>query len=196
MPDGAVGYDARVADSCAVCGAVREPGVQGFNRVGGADVCDPCFLGLAPERVRARGWGFSVRQWQVTDSEGTVVGYGTDARLRLAKSAGMVFKCRRKTWIWKLVGLVKPGITVGDSLFDDNVYARSKSAGLTRLVLTDEGVQSILMDMLGEGSWIELDRDTMTSYSIRDEYVSEARFSSEMCVLATHIERIRAGHGG
>jgi hypothetical protein len=189
-----VGYDARVVDTCAVCGDARQPGVQGFNRVGGVDVCDPCLLGLAPERVRARGWGFSVRQWQVTDSEGTVVGYGTEAHLRLEKNAGVVFKCRRKTLIWKLVHFVAPGITVGDSLFDANVYARSKNAGLTRTVLADEGVQSILMDMLGEGSWIQLDRDTMTSYSIRPEYVSEARFSSEMCVLATHIERIMAGY--
>mgnify|MGYP001482485244 CR=1 FL=1 len=167
-----------------------DPG-QGLNRVGGADVCDPCFLGLAPERVRSRGWGLHIKQWQVTDHEGAVIGYGTDATLELPHNTGMHFRCRRKNVWRKLVSLVSPGVASGDELFDAHVHVVSKSVGMTQMVLADEGVQSIVMDMLGEGSWIELDRTSLRSYSIRDEYVSEARFSSEMCVLATHIERIR-----
>ncbi|MEX1369264.1 MAG: hypothetical protein AB1Z98_39415 [Nannocystaceae bacterium] len=180
-----------MADTCEVCGDAGAPGASGFNRVGGVDVCDPCYLGLAPQRVRARGWGFVIRQWEVTDGEGTVVAYCTKARLDLSKGFGVHFKCRRKTLGWKLVQLVAPSVKVGDSLFDHHVYVRSKNPGLTRTILADDGVQSIVMDMLGEGSWIEFDRDTMSSYSRREEYVSEARFTSEMCVLASHIERLR-----
>lgn len=54
------------------------------------------------------------------------------------------------------------------------------------------GVQSVLMDMLGEGSWFELSGGELTSFSCRSEHVDEARFSSEMCVLANHIQRLSA----
>jgi len=162
----------------------------GFNRVGGLDVCDPCFLGLAPQRVRARGWHLAVDQWEQRDEEDDVVAYVTQAQLVLPKGLGLHFKCWRKTVLRKLLGLVAPSISVGDPLFDNHVYARSKNIGFTRTVLGDDGVQSILMDMLGEGSWIEFKGNTLVTYSRRDEYVSEARFSSEMSVLASHLERL------
>ena len=184
-----------MAAQCAVCRVETDSG-QGLNRVGGADVCDPCFLGMAPERVRSRGWGWQIRQWQVTNGDGEVIGYGTDATLDLPANTGLHFKCRRKKLWRKLLSLVSPGVASGDELFDAHVHVVSKNAATAKMVLADEGVQSIVLDMLGEGSWIELDRTTLRSHSIRDEYVSEARFSSEMCVLATHIERIRdAGLG-
>jgi hypothetical protein len=47
---------------------------------------------------------------------------------------------------------VKPGIKIGDSLFDGHVCVAGKAPGTTRPVIADEGEQSILMDMLGEGS--------------------------------------------
>ncbi|MEM7153739.1 MAG: hypothetical protein AAF799_12905 [Myxococcota bacterium] len=90
----------------------------------------------------------------------------------------------------KLLQLFAPSVAVGDPLFDNHVYTRSKNAGLTRRILADEGVQSIIMDLLGEGSWIEFEANTLTTYSVRDEYVSEAKFTSEMCVLASHLERL------
>ena len=167
---------------------------MGLNRVGGLDICDPCLLGLAPQRVRARGWDLSIKQWERTDNEGQVVAYMTRASLTLPTSTGVHLKCRRKTWQWKLVGLVAPSIASGDPLFDAHVYARSRNAGFTRTILADDGIQSILMDMLGEGSWIELDASALAVYSSRPEYVSEARFTSEMCVLASHLERV-AGIG-
>lgn len=175
---------------CAVCHEAQGAEVVGLNRVGGLDVCDPCLLGLAPQRVRARGWSLAIRQWERRDSEGNVVGYGTEANLRLPRTMGVHFKCRRKTIGWKLVQLIKPSIKAGDPLFDNHVYVRSKNAGLTRTILADEGVQSILMDMLGEGSWIEFNAASLVTHSMRDEYISEARFSSEMCVLASHLERL------
>ncbi len=184
-----------MTSQCAVCGADERSTAGGCNRVGGVDVCDACYHGLAPARVRARGWTFDIRQWEIKDSDGSVFSYGTDARLRLPSALGVEFKCRRKTLPWKLVHLVAPSLTVGESLFDANVYVRSKNPGVTRIILADDGVQSIMMDMLGEGSWIAVRGDTIASHSVRNEYVSDARFSSEMCVLACHIERLRGAAG-
>ncbi len=116
--------------------------------------------------------------------------YVTKASLALATGVGIHFKCRRKTIRWKIFQLVAPSVSAGDSLFDHHVYTRSKNPGVTQTVLADEGVQSILMDMLGEGSWIEFSGNILVTHSERDEYVSEARFSSEMCVLASHLERL------
>ena len=173
-----------------MCRENPEPGAVGLNRVGGLDVCDPCFLGLAPHRARDRGWNISIDQWERTDQEGNVVAYITRAHLTLGKGIGVHFKSWRKTLLRKLLQMFKPSVSVGDSLFDHHVYTRSKNPGLTRRILGDEGVQSIIMDMLGEGSWIEFEATTLTTYSVRNEYVSEAKFTSEMCVLACHLERL------
>lgn len=179
-----------MSHGCAVCREVPAADSVGLNRVGGLDVCDPCFLGLAPQRARARGWSLNIDQWQRTDGEGNVVAYITRGHLTLAKGVGIHFKSRRKTLMRKLLQLFAPSVAVGDPLFDNHVYTRSKNAGLTRRILADEGVQSIIMDLLGEGSWIEFEANTLTTYSVRDEYVSEAKFTSEMCVLASHLERL------
>ena len=175
--------------ACLVCGAESS---RGLNRVGGGDVCDPCLHGAAPERIAERGWGFAIKQWQFRPTRESEPVYVTDATLTLAAATPFVFRCRRRTVPWRVVGWFARGLRSGDELFDDHVYVRSRVPLPTLELLRDDGVQSIMLDMLGEGSWIAATGAALRVHSRRSEYIPEARFSSEMCVLASHIERVRA----
>jgi hypothetical protein len=178
---------AAIVNSCAVCGQASS---AGLNRVGGADVCDRCYLGDAPARIRQRGWTFQIRQYdRVKNKEGDRE-YYTEASLTMPMTARVQFTSRRRTLIWFLIGLVKPGVKSGDKLFDRHVHVSSATQKATKAVLRDEGVQSILLDMLGEGSSVQVLNGTINVYSCRDEYVPEPKFSSEMCVLASHVARL------
>jgi hypothetical protein len=175
---------------CAVC--QQAAGGAGLNRVGGADVCDRCYLGDAPRHISKRGWSLELRQYdQVINDNGDRL-YFTEGTLRLPMSTSVHFKCRRKTFSWWLVGLVMPGPKSGDPLFDRRVFVRSKTPKAAKALLCDDGVQSIVLDMLGEGSWMAVEHGTIDVYSCRPEYVPEAKFSSEMCVLASHFIRLQS----
>ena len=161
-----------------------------MNRIGGADVCENCVRGLAPYVIREqRGWDFKIKQWSRMKDDGESV-YYTDAELRFAEATAVQFKAWRKSLLRSLVCLVRPGVVGGDKLFDNHVYVHSATHGTTKRVIEDDGVQSILLDMLGAGSWVEVTGGQLRSYSVRDHYVEEARFSSEMCVLADHVLRL------
>lgn len=86
-----------------------------------------------------------------------------------------------------------PRVTVGDELFDDHVYARTSTKRAAQALLSDDGVQSILLDMLGEGSWVAIRDASIHVFSRRAEYVPEARISSELAVLAAHVTRLCGG---
>jgi hypothetical protein len=174
---------------CAVCQQAASG--AGLNRVGGADVCNRCYLGDAPRHISKRGWSLSIRQYdRVINKEGDRL-YFTEATLKLPMSGSVHFKCRRKTIGWRLVGLFLRGPKSGDDIFDRHVFVRSKTPKAAQALLSDDGVQSIVLDMLGEGSWLTVAHAMIDVYSCRPEYVPEAKFSSEMCVLASHFIRLQ-----
>jgi hypothetical protein len=181
-----------VATICAVCQQASKPGA-GLNRVGGADVCDRCYLGDSPRRVRERGWSLQIRQYDVLKNKEGDRDYYTEATLRFPMPGQVQFKCRRRTLAWRLIGLIKPRVKCGDDIFQRHVHVTSSTPKVARAWLLEDGVQSILLDMLGEGSHVEVHHGTIEVYSCRPEYVPEAKFSSEMCVLASHFSRIQAG---
>jgi hypothetical protein len=175
--------------TCAVCGHTDDSGASS-NRVGGADVCNRCYLGDAPQQIRARGWTFEIRQKDMGTGRESAPRHRTEAKLDLLTAPVVHLRCERRTFVWWLLGLITPGVKSGDPIFDRHVRVESETPEAARAFLRDEGVQSILLDMLGEGSWVTVTYGAIRIYSARHEYVEEARFSSEMCVLASHLSRL------
>jgi hypothetical protein len=178
-----------MVEPCAVCLRVP-PAAAGLHRVGGANVCDPCYLGAAQARVRERGWSFELEQWEVVVNKNGDRLYYTRATVRLPLQLRVDMKCRRRVGLLGVLMGLLPRVKVGDELFDDHVYVRSSTMPAARALLSDEGVQSILLDMLGEGSWVAIWDASIRVFSRRAEYVPEARFSSELAVLAAHVVRL------
>lgn len=181
-----------MVEPCAVCLRIPPAGA-GLNRVGGANVCDPCYLGAAQARVRERGWVLEIEQWEVVvNKEGDRL-YYTRAAITLPLRLHVDLKCRRRVGVLGLLMGLLPRVKVGDELFDDHVYARSSTTRAARALLADEGVQSIVLDMLGEGSCLAISNASIHVFSRRPEYLPEVRFSSELAVLAAHVARLCGG---
>lgn len=122
--------------SCVICEQSSE---SGMNRVGGADVCEPCMRGLAPSVIRSsRGWDFDIRQWSRITRDGETLYYAC-AQLRFGGSPALHFKCRRKNLLWSLLSLVNFGMASGDELFDGHAHVSSKSPADVRAILSDDG---------------------------------------------------------
>lgn len=134
---------------CDLCGAE----MKGGTRTCGAELCDPCYSGSLVERLRPAGLVLDV-DWKRSSShepEG-----GREHSIRKAVSGevqirrdGPVATFSREgagVKLRKFFGLGPDELQLGDATFDDAVLVDTSTPELTRTVLEDEGLRSVVME--------------------------------------------------
>lgn len=160
-------------------------------RSGGLDICFKCMNGGAAQAVQDRGW-----QLSYSESKHSTNGdshYRVKAEGKLDTEIPFEVAVRPKTGILKVLGLFW-GIKMPDPLFNQMVYATSSSGAAGANFLGDDGVQSAVMDLLGEQIDITIQSDGIHVHGQRKhDPFDQSRIELEMAVLLAHTRRYLDG---
>ena len=172
---------------CALCFEEAER----FNRAGGLAVCDTCFHSdLASRMEQLRGWIVYVDTWrqEVRVQNQTKVYYQTICEVTLKIESTLEFRCARLGFFSKLFGRFFGRVTVGDPLFDGLVYLRTKSPEQLRSLLKKEGIQSSMMDLLGELPSFRVEGEQISGSIESPDPPDTHLICRELAVFGAHIE--------
>ena len=176
---------------CALCSEEAEH----FNRVSGLEVCDICFHGdLASRMEQLRGWVVlietSMRKIRVQNQ--TYTDYQTTCEVTLNIESALEFRCARLGFFSKCFGRFLGRVTVGDPLFDGSVYLRTKSPAQLRSLLKNEGLQSSIMDLLGELPRFRVEGEQISGFIESKEPPDSNIICREVAVLGAYLEAAHA----
>lgn len=166
---------------------------KSMNRMGGLNVCDPCVGGLAGHKAKARGWLVEEAEW-VVQVKNNITYYGRVVGV-INKQSPLQLTLRPKTGLWSLLGLVT-GQRSGDPLFDRMVYASTRDAGPVQAWFRHDGVQSAIMDLLGDRAVVYIAGDRVEVNVAQGEPVVMNRLVVETMVLMTYVQRFAAQFEG
>ncbi|MEE2645495.1 MAG: hypothetical protein VYD19_11230 [Myxococcota bacterium] len=180
-----------MSDRCALCFEEAES----FNRVGGLEVCDQCFHGdLASRMEQLRGWivyiSTCVRKVRVQHQ--THIYYQTTCEVTLSTESALELRCARLDFFSKLFGRFLGRVTVGDPLFDEFVYLRTKKPAQLRSLLKNESFQSSVMDLLGELPRFRVEGEQISGFIESQDPPDTNLICREIAVFGAHIEADQA----
>lgn len=169
--------------NCELCGASIAAG----NRMSGLGLCDPCFHGEFGERLAHRRWRFSVER-TTTIIDGATF-YWLSASIVLPNSLNVSAEFHRKRFWSGLSGLFRKRLSVGDPLFDQTVQIVTRNQKATLQLLSDEGVQSAVLDLVGDDATVNLASGRI-SIGVTAPEEPSGQLLAELAVLAAHVERV------
>ncbi len=165
---------------CAVC----EARGAAMNRLGGLDVCDSCLGGGASASASRRGWSLGAETRLVTTQDRSLHVTTVVGRLDEAPPIRATFRLREG--IWRALSWFH-GVKAAEPLFDRTVFVTSPTAAATARLLADEGAQSALMDLVGEGARVDVDGASVDVVIRRPDPPDVARLTAEVAVLMAHL---------
>jgi len=178
-----------MSPTCAIC---TRPAPDPL-RSGGLDICFKCMHGGAVQAADDRGWSIDYGQSAIPTTNGMV--YTVRAEGRLASSVPFEVVVRPKLGILKLIGMFW-GIKMPDPLFNRMAFATSSSPRAGASFLGDDGVQSAVMDLLGEQVTITVGQAGVEIHGQAEQVpFDQSRIELEIAVLMAHIQRFKDGIG-
>ena len=168
--------------TCPLCLSGVEP--QRTTNVSGFAICTLCHQGNLPHRIHLRqGWGYQFKDWFV---EGTYEDYHyLEVYLFFPFPLPFPFLARRKS-LWRKIF---SGIQVGDPLFDKLVHIQSKAPEKAKLWLQDERAQSLLMDFVGNFSYVKGSDNALYCKHRSGTYTNPQEMFLMMALLGYTIEQ-------
>lgn len=174
---------------CAFCEHPQAPAQ--LRREFELDMCDRCASGWAESALRARGHAISSREWTTRvrshQSSYTVHHMSIDAQSPAPLDVTASFT--REQALHKLLKLFRREVEVGDALFDDFVYVRTRDRPNTAVLLRDTGVQAALIDLVGRVDAVHLRRGALQVRHAATEAVYAADTMLATCALLVHLDR-------
>lgn len=160
------------------------------------DFCDSCAVDTESVIAGRRGRGdtISVREWttEVYTGKRTQTFYHVAVHgVPHARIPATATFTREGVWE-KLKKLFNKEIQVGDPLFDDFIYIGTGDRAATHALLQDSGVQSVLMDLVGDHERVSFAHGAVEVYHQSTEPVSAAGALLPVCALLVHNERLQA----
>lgn len=177
---------------CAFCGEPQAPAQ--LRREFELDFCEGCASGRAESKLRARGHSLITREWttrvRTNNSSHTIHHMSIDARPPAPIEVTVRFT--REHALHRLLKLFRHEVEVGDPLFDDFVYVKTRERPQAQALLRSSGVQSTLIDLVGRYDSIDLARGSVQIRHAATEQVLAADAMLAACALLVHLERIAA----
>lgn len=156
------------------------------------DICEPCARGGADAALRARGHHVVGRQWetrvQTQRSSYTLHHMAIDGRPPAPLDVTASFT--REKALHRLIKLFRREIEVGDALFDDFVYIRTRSRQRAYDLVSSSGVQSTLIDLVGRYDTIGIVQGAVQVRHVATAEVFAADAMLASCALLVHLERL------
>lgn len=178
---------------CAFCGEPQAPAQ--LRREFELDFCERCAVGQAESALRARGHSLISREWttrvRTNNSSHTIHHMSIDARP--PEPLEVTVRFTREHALHRLVKLFRHEVEVGDPLFDDFVYVKTRERPQAQALLRSSGVQSTLIDLVGRYDSIDLARGSVQIRHAATEQVLAADAMLAACALLVHIDRIASG---
>lgn len=170
---------------CALC--LRES-VSPPNRVGGLDLCNFCAFGGALAAAKARGYQLEVDCFAIGPSRAMTFFARGDARLEMP---ALKASFRRRGFGSLLRRIFTRRVRLSDPLFHRIGHIESPERVQVLEFMDDEGVQGIVMELLGEDVNISIARNGRVK--VRGVRTSGAfdrtRLELGMAVLMVHLDR-------
>ena len=169
--------------ACALCRSTKDPRP---NRIGGIDLCRRCYDGGAVAAAHARGFRLRI--------ECSIVGHG-DNQFFVAKGNAAVAKplfnaSFRRKGLASLAGLFGLTVRVQDPLFHKLGVIITRDKPRTRRFIDNDGVQSAVMDLLGEDVSVKIRRNghVQVSGARKSDPFDQTSIEREVAVLLVHLD--------
>lgn len=180
---------------CAFCDEPQAPAQ--LRREFELDFCERCAVGQAESALRARGHSLISREWTTrvssNNSSHTIYHMAIDARPPAPIEVTVRFT--REHALHRLIKLFRHEVEVGDRLFDDFVYVKTRERPQALSLLRSSGVQSTLIDLVGRYDSIDLARGAVQIRHAATEQVLAADAMLAACALLVHLDRITGAPG-
>ena len=163
------------------------------QRVAALDVCNACFRGDLIARMEQRHrWSVQVTEWTRTVRAGNnnTTYYHTRFEVSAPEAILASVSFRRLGWWDRVVRIFKKPYTVGDPLFDDRVVLKLGADLPSRAVAGHDGVQSAILDLLGDMQLVTIERGQLSCERVLQEVRSPDGLFLEVAALTRHLERI------
>ncbi len=161
---------------------------QGGHRCGGLDLCDSCWHGDSTAIVKSRGFEIRERTWQTNIRTGqrTHRYYNLQVIGALPRIIGIEAVFQRETLEHKLIKLFAREIQVGDPLFDDHIYIRTKDREELSGLLASEGFQSVVMELVTGMDRLKITGNEARATVSSPEEIVEAHPARRSMAVALH----------
>jgi hypothetical protein len=160
------------------------------------DFCDTCAVDTEGVIAARRGHGdaISVREWttEVHTGKRTQTFYHVSVHGTPGARIPATATFTREGMWEKLKKLFNKEVQIGDPLFDDFIYIGTGDRAATHALLQDSGVQSVLMDLVGNHERVSFAHGAVEVYHQSTEPVYAAGALLPVCALFVHSERLHA----
>ena len=164
-----------------------------MNRLGGLDLCDPCFHGGAARGAGARGWTLHGRSEVRLGMEQDV--YHSIIEGSLCREIPLQARCVPKDLIARLMGPLL-GLQTGDPLFDGVVHVRTTAGTVLRRLLEDDATRGAIMGLVGDGFDVVINSGRLSArYTSTKAPANDAHQEAALAVLMVHLDRFAAASG-
>lgn len=173
------------------CGICDEQYSGGSVRIAGMDVCPRCEIGNVLRILQTRGYALDIKIWQTENSNprsgGPNVWYHIRLLGRTPVQTDLHVRFSRENILDKVAKIFTREIQVGDPLFDDMIYVRSKESSPVRGFLASEGVQSAVMEMVGSRGSLTIEGDLVRLKATEETALDEQRFTLHAAALLKYM---------